>query len=102
MKKMKDRKPNLKFLFESYFNKKVSFDIFENISIEKSYYKICKDQKDIYIPNDELKLILSFLSHFIFKSLPIENDVAFAYRKGINVKDCLLPHVNSNFFIKQI
>ena len=71
MKKMKDRKPNLKFLFESYFNKKVSFDIFENISIEKSYYKICKDQKDIYIPNDELKLILSFLSHFIFKSLPI-------------------------------
>ncbi|MDO9865824.1 hypothetical protein Q7452_12530, partial [Glaesserella parasuis] len=90
---MKDRKPNLKFLFESYFNKKVSFDIFENISIEKSHYKVCKDKRYIYIPNDELKLVLSFLSHFIFKSLPIENDVAFAYRKGVNIKDCLLPHV---------
>lgn len=66
---MKDRKPNLKFLFESYFNKKVSFDIFENISIEKSYYKICKDQKDIYIPNDELKLIfVVFISFYIQKS----------------------------------
>ncbi|WP_410681363.1 reverse transcriptase domain-containing protein [Avibacterium paragallinarum] len=97
---MKDRKPNLKFLFESYFNKKVSFDIFENISIEKSYYKVCKDKRYIYIPNDELKLVLSFLSHFIFKSLPIENDVAFAYRKGLNIKDCLLPHVNSKFFYK--
>lgn len=99
-KNMEDRNPNLKLLFESYFNKKVSFDIFENISIEKSYYKICKGKRDIYIPNDELKLVLSFLSHFIFKSLPIEDDVSFAYRKGLNIKDCLLPHINSKFFYK--
>ncbi|GAB1667488.1 hypothetical protein A4G16_00875 [Mannheimia granulomatis] len=97
---MKDRKHNLKFLFESYFNKKISFDIFENISIEESYDKLCKNKREIYIPNYELKLVLSFLSHFIFKSLPIEDDVAFAYRRGINVKDCLLPHANSKFFYK--
>lgn len=97
---MENRNPNLKLLFESYFNKKVSFNIFENISIEKSYHKVCKDKREIYIPNDELKLVLSFLSHFIFESLPIEDDVAFAYRKGVNIKDCLLPHVNSKFFYK--
>ena len=97
---MKNRTSNLKFLFESYFNKKVSFDIFEKISIEKSYYKVYKGKRNIYIPNDDLKLVLSFLSNFIFKNLPIENDVAFAYRKGINIKDCLLPHINSKFFYK--
>lgn len=97
---MKDRKSNLKFFFESYFNKKMSFDVFENISIEKNYYIQYINRKEIYVPSDELKLILSFFSDFIFKLLPIESDVAFAYRKGINVKDCLLPHVNSKFFYK--
>lgn len=97
---MENRNPNLKLLFESYFNKKVSFDIFENISIEKNYRKVCKDKREIYIPHKDLKLVLSFLSHFIFESLPIEDDVAFAYRKGINIKDCLLPHTNSKFFYK--
>ncbi|PRM46126.1 reverse transcriptase domain-containing protein [Haemophilus influenzae] len=97
---MKDRKPNLKFFFESYFNKKVSFDAFENISIEKNYHIQCINKREIYVPSNELKLILSFFSDFIFKLLPIEGDVAFAYRKGINVKDCLLPHANSKFFYK--
>ena len=97
---MKNRTSNLKFLFESYFNKKVSFDIFEKISIEKSYCKVYMGKRNIYIPNDDLKLVLSFLSNFIFKNLPIENDVAFAYRKGINIKDCLLPHINSKFFYR--
>lgn len=95
---MKNSESNLKDIFEFYFNKKITFDTFSNISLNNNHKRVRINKKDIYIPSKELKLILSFISNIILKKLPIEEDVVFSYRKDVNTKDCLTPHIKSNFF----
>lgn len=97
---MKDSIYSLEKLFELYFNDQIPFELFQNISVPDSYKKIIVKDKEIYVPNQELKAIQSFIAKFIFKELPIEEDVVFSYRQNKNIKDCLIPHIHNNFFYK--
>jgi len=84
-------KPTLQQAFETYFHKKYSFNDFLTIDVSSEYTSIFYS-KNTYSPSAKIKNYQRFLNLFMFESMPINERVAFAYRKGVNAVDAIKPH----------
>lgn len=54
--------------------------------------------RKLLIPNDNLKGCHDFIRLFLLDYLPINDQVVFSYRKGVNAYDALKVHIGSKFF----
>lgn len=59
----------------------------------------CKGTRIIAHPSKELKFIQKLLIHFLTDKLPIHN-CAYAYRKGLGIKDNAARHKKSKYLLK--
>lgn len=94
-----NRRP-LENLFYATFRGKQEFSEFSAGDLSAAYTKKEFDGRAIYIPEKNLKLYLAFLSRVLFDRLPVETDVVFSYRKGVNVVDAVEKHSESKYFFQ--
>ncbi|HIF9078897.1 TPA: reverse transcriptase domain-containing protein [Photobacterium damselae] len=95
-----DEKPDLRDIFDLYFHGKYHFDEFTNLNIDDEVTKFECNKKVFYSPSKKLKDIHVFLILALFDSCEINQDVAFAYRKGVNIVEAVEKHKNNNLFFK--
>lgn len=91
-------KISLQNAFTSYFHKRYSFNDFCDIDTKIHYQEVFY-AKNTFSPSKTLKDFQKFLNLFIFESIPINTDVVFSYRKGVNVLDAISPHKNSKYIL---
>ncbi|HDQ16476.1 MAG TPA: RNA-directed DNA polymerase, partial [Bacteroidetes bacterium] len=84
-------KQSLQKVFNSYFHNKYTFDDFCTLDTN-AHYKEIFYSKNTFSPSPTLKEFQKFLNLFVFEKLSINQNVVFSYRKGLNVKDAILPH----------
>lgn len=89
-----------KEVFVSNFHDTFSFDQFLSLSIDGNIEVIRLKEREIIQPSEQLKRVLHFLAKNIFEYGEIENHVVFSYRKGVNVRDAVLPHSKNRFFFQ--
>ncbi|ATN10781.1 hypothetical protein CRN80_14460 [Pseudomonas sp. FDAARGOS_380] len=94
-----NRRP-LEQLFFATFRGKQDFADFSNLVVNEAYSKKEFDGRTVYSPGKALKLYLGFLSRVLFDRLPIEKDVVFSYRKGVNVVDAVEKHSGNKYFFQ--
>ena len=90
----------LQEVFTSNFHDSLSFNDFLSISLDKNIQVTEIKEREIIQPSERLKRILIFLAKNVFDYGTIVNDVVFSYRKGVNVRDAVLPHSTSKFFFQ--
>lgn len=68
---------------------------------------ICSDfdmftvgERTIYRPNKKLKTYHSFINLFVLEKFPVNAEVVFSYRKGVNVYDAVSKHAFSKHFFQ--
>lgn len=91
-------KISLQNAFVSYFHKHYLFDDFLSIHTDEHYAEIFYS-KNTFSPSKKLKDFQKFLNLFIFESLPINRDVVFSYRKGVNAQNAISPHKNNKYIL---
>lgn len=90
----------LEQLFFATFRGKQDFGEFSNLDVNEAYSKKDFDGRSVYSPGKALKLYLGFLSRVLFDRLPVEKDVVFSYRKGVNVVDAVEKHSGNKYFFQ--
>jgi len=89
---------SLQNAFVSYFHKHYLFHDFCTINTSKHYSEIFYS-KNTFSPSKELKDFQKFLNLFIFELLPLNQNIVFSYRKGVNAQDAVSPHKNSKYIL---
>ena len=87
-------------VFVSNFHDSLSFDEFLNLSVDKNIEVAQIKEREIVQPSERLKRVLHFLAKNVFDYGCIADDVVFSYRKGVNVRDAVLPHSKNKFFFQ--
>ena len=87
-------------VFVSNFHNSLSFDDFLNLSVDKNIEVTQIKEREIVKPSERLKRILHFLAKNVFDYGIIATEVVFSYRKGVNVRDAVLPHSKNKFFFQ--
>lgn len=90
----------LQEVFISNFHDSLSFDDFLSLSVDDNIEVTRLKEREIIQPSDRLKRILNFLAKNVFDYGRIANEVVFSYRKGVNVRDAVLPHSKNKFFFQ--
>lgn len=90
----------LEQLFFAMFREKQKFSEFLELDINTTYTKKDYEGRAVYSPDKSLKSYLGFLSRILFDRLPIENDVVFSYRKGVNVVNAVEKHSVNRYFLQ--
>lgn len=85
-------------LFDAVHHGKHSFDEFLRLEIESNVSRVAWSGRTIYKPSNKLKVFHKFLTSFLFEHLPTNQSVSFAYRKGTNPHQALLPHAHGRAF----
>lgn len=88
----------MRTLFDAMHHGKYEFDDFMTCTVEENYEQVAWSGRTIFKPSKKLKAFHSFLNSFLFEHLPVNDRVAFAYRKGTNPHHALLPHAKSRAF----
>lgn len=91
-------KLSFKDAFQSFFHNRYLFEDFLDIDITKEYKEIFYS-KNTFSPSKKLKDFQRFLNLFIFEYLPVNEKVVFSYRKLVNSKDAILPHVANKYIL---
>ncbi len=89
---------SLKDAFSSYFHTHYRFEDFLSVQTKEHYTQIFYS-KNTFSPSKQLKDFQKFLNLFLFEHLPVNENVVFSYRKGVNAQDALIPHQNSKFIL---
>ncbi|MFZ2889126.1 reverse transcriptase domain-containing protein [Sulfuricurvum sp.] len=89
---------SLQNAFISYFHTRYQFDDFLSIHTNEHYTEIFYS-KNTFSPSKKLKDFQKFLNLFLFELLPLNQDVVFSYRKGVNAQDAISPHKNSKYVL---
>ena len=59
--------------------------------------------REVLSPNENLRAYHEFLRLFLLDFLPLNNEVVFSYRKGVNAYDAVSRHIGSkHFFVSDI
>jgi len=87
---------SLQHAFNSYFHNKYLFQDFISLNISLEYQDVFHS-KHTFSPSKKLKKYQQFLNLFIFDFMPINKDVLFSYRKGVNSYDAIYPHKDSRY-----
>lgn len=87
-------------VFVSNFHDSLSFDDFLSFSVDENIEVTQIKEREIVQPSERLKRILHFLAKNVFDYGNIANEVVFSYRKGVNVRDAVLPHSKNKFFFQ--
>lgn len=85
-------------LFDAMHHGKYDFEDFLSCDIKSLYKRVDWRQREIYKPSRKLKAYHAFLIIFLLEHLPLNVQVSFAYRKGSNPHQAVLPHANSRAF----
>ncbi len=88
----------LREVFVSNFHDSLSFDEFLSLPIDQNIEVTEIKEREIIQPSERLKRILHFLAKNVFDYGSVVNEVVFSYRKGVNVRDAVLPHSKNRFF----
>jgi len=97
---MATNKKTLELVFEAMYHGKHDFNDFIRGDIARNLDAFMIGKRLIHKPNKKLKVYHSFLNLFLFEYLPINTDVVFSYRKGVNVYDAVSRHRNSRHFFQ--
>lgn len=101
------RKQPIEALFNATYHGKWRFEDFANASVEanispKTFTQAGKT-RNLLIPSEKLKALHEFLRLFLLDFLPLNEDVVFSYRKGLNAYDAVARHAaNKSFFVCDI
>lgn len=87
-----------KEVFVSNFHEKLSFSEFLELSLSDNTKSVQIHDRQIIQPSDKLKRVLHFLVKNVFDYSSVVESVVFSYRKGVNVRDAVLPHANNQYF----
>ena len=90
----------LRELFVAMLRSKYDFDDFLTAPIPNNYTVAKVRDRTIYRPNKKLKAYHRFLNTVLFERLPINETVAYAYRKGVNPHEAVKPHAQSRAFFQ--
>lgn len=90
----------LEQLFFATYRGKQNFDEFLNLDLNTAFIKKSFDGRSVYSPEKNLKLYLGFLGRILFNRLPIEAEVVYSYRKGVNVVNAVEKHCFSRYFFQ--
>jgi RNA-directed DNA polymerase len=95
------KKP-LQELFEAMYHGKPDFQDFLTSAVADNYSIGTEGEggRRLLKPSAALKEYHRFLNLFIFEFLPVNVDVAFAYRKGVGAIDAVQKHRNSKYFFQ--
>ena len=94
---MFQEKHSLEMLFNAMYHGKYSYQDFISSNIENYIQHI---NNKIVKTNKTFQVYHSFLNLFLFDYLPINENVVFSYRKGVNIYNLLIVHRNSKFFFQ--
>ena len=96
------QKQPLEMLFNAMYHGKRSFTDFALAEVTGNVGRQTSNRagkaRKFLIPNDKLKGCHDFIRLFLLDYLPINDQVVFSYRKGVNAYDAVKVHVNSKFF----
>ncbi|RRV47645.1 reverse transcriptase domain-containing protein [Pseudomonas sp. p106] len=87
-------------LFFATFRGSLDFSEFASLNVSQAYSRIEFEGRAVFSPGKTLKNYLSFLSRVLFDRLPVEKDVVYSYRKGVNVVNAVEKHANNKFFFQ--
>jgi hypothetical protein len=90
----------LEQLFFATYRGKLNFEEFVSLDLNTAFVRMNFDGRTVYSPEKNLKLYLGFLSRVLFDRLPIESEVVYSYRKGVNVVNAVEKHRNSKYFFQ--
>lgn len=94
-----NRRP-LEQLFFATFRGKQELNELLELDVRAAYSEKDFDGRVVYSPDKKLKLYLGFLSRVLFDRLPVETDVVFSYRKGVNVVNAVEKHSEGKYFFQ--
>lgn len=89
-----------KEVFVSNFHNSFSFSDFLKLSLNEQVKVTRISDREIIQPSDSLKRILHFFVKNVFVYATVADDVVFSYRKGVNVRDAVIPHSKNKFFFQ--
>ncbi len=85
-------------LFDAMYHEKYRFEEFLTLKPEEHYSPVNWKSRTIYKPSPILKEFHYFLNGFLLESLPVDESVSFAYRKGATLLHAVAPHAHSRAF----
>lgn len=85
-------------LFDAMYHDKYRFEEFLALKPEEHYSPVRWKSRTIYKPSPLLKEFHYFLNGFLLESLPVDEVVSFAYRKGATLLQAVAPHARSRAF----
>lgn len=95
---MNGNKRTLEEVFNSNFHEKFLFSDFLSLSVNDNIKVTQSYGRRIVQPSDRFKRLLHFLVKNVFDYASIAEAVVFSYRKGVNIRDAVLPHANNRYF----
>lgn len=101
------QKQPIETLFNAMYHGKRNFSDFANAPVDanstrKSFTRSGKT-RELLVPNDKLKGCHEFLRLFLLDFLPLNDQIVFSYRKGLNAYDAVVRHTRSkSFFVCDI
>lgn len=95
-----DERPDLSEIFDLYFHGKYHFNDFTHLTIENEISIIEFNKRVFYSPSKKLKDIHVFLTLALFENCEINQEIAFAYRKGVSIIQAVEKHKDNNVFFK--
>lgn len=97
-------KKSLQTLFDAVHHGKFDFADFIGGQVESHYDVVSAGpsghRREIVRPDKVLKAYLTFVKAFVIEYLPINEDVAFSYRKGFSAFDAVAKHAHSRHFFQ--
>ncbi len=94
-----NRRPLEQLFFATFRGKQELSELLE-LDVRAAYSEKDFDGRVVYSPDKKLKLYLGFLSRVLFDRLPVETDVVFSYRKGVNVVNAVEKHSEGKYFFQ--
>jgi len=85
-------------LFDAMYHGKHRFEDFLALKPAEHYSPVRWKSRTIYKPSPQLKEFHYFLNGFLLESLPVDESVSFAYRKGATLLQAVAPHAHSRAF----
>ena len=94
-----NRRPLEQLFFATFRGKQELTELLE-LDVRAAYSEKDFDGRVVYSPDKKLKFYLGFLSRVLFDRLPVETDVVFSYRKGVNVVNAVEKHSEGKYFFQ--
>jgi len=88
----------LPILFDEMFQGEYDFEHFLSFSMSNEVVQKIFDNKITFIASSTLKAYHRIIRRYVLRSMEINSEVVFSYRKDVNVVDALRKHAESKCF----